>query len=66
MRSDNYVLIVEDEEKIAQILVDFFALEGFDSHVLHSGERVIDEVKKRQPTAVIFTGSHLNVDSASG
>ena len=47
MRSDNHVLIVEDEEKIAQILVDFFALEGFDSHVLHSGEGVIDEVKKR-------------------
>ena len=62
MRSDNHVLIVEDEEKIAQILVDFFALEGFDSHVLHSGERVIDEVKKRQPTAVILDRMLPGVD----
>ena len=62
MRSDNHVLIVEDEEKIAQILVDFFALEGFDSHVLHSGEGVIDEVKKRQPTAVILDRMLPGVD----
>lgn len=62
MRSDNHVLIVEDEEKIAQILVDFFALEGFDSHVLHSGEGVIDQVKKRPPTAVILDRMLPGVD----
>lgn len=48
------VLIVEDEEKIAQILVDFFTLEGFTTEVLHSGEHVISTIESHVYSAVIL------------
>ena len=56
------VLIVEDEEKIAHILVDFFALEGFSTKVLHSGEQVISEVKQSSFSAIILDRMLPGVD----
>jgi two-component system response regulator BaeR len=35
------VLIVEDEKKISQVLVDYFTVEGFDCTVLYRGDEVI-------------------------
>ncbi|AXT39984.1 response regulator [Alteromonas sp. BL110] len=54
MSTEHPVLIVEDEEKIAQILVDFFALEGFNTKVLHSGEHVISSIKESTFSAIIL------------
>lgn len=48
------VLIVEDEPKIAQILVDFLTLEGFQTKVLHDGKDVIDVVKQTSPNFVVL------------
>jgi two-component system response regulator BaeR len=54
MTSSQRVLIVEDEPKIAQILVDFLTLEQFDTKVLYDGKNVIDEVKQWLPDFVIL------------
>jgi two-component system response regulator BaeR len=54
MTSSQRVLIVEDEPKIAQILVDFLTLEQFDTKVLYDGKNVVDEVKQWLPDFVIL------------
>ncbi|MDO6567626.1 response regulator [Alteromonas sp. 1_MG-2023] len=54
MTTQKHVLIVEDEDKIAQILVEFLALEGFTSTVLNEGTHVVDTVKKEAPAAIIL------------
>lgn len=48
------ILIIEDEAKIAQILVDFLQAEGFKTHVLHDGLHAIDTVKRRKPAFIIL------------
>jgi len=48
------VLIIEDEPKIAQILVDFLQAEGFKTHVLHDGLHAIDMVKRIEPDFIIL------------
>lgn len=58
----SHVLIVEDEEKIAQILVDFFALEGFKTKVIHTGDTVIEEVQQHPPLAIILDRMLPGVD----
>lgn len=57
-----HVLIVEDEEKIAQILVEFFALEGFETKVIASGDKVIDAVMQQPPLAIILDRMLPGVD----
>ncbi|QDE30910.1 MULTISPECIES: response regulator [Shewanella] len=42
------ILVVEDEPKIAQILVDFLTLEGFNTLVQHDGRDVIETIKSQQ------------------
>ncbi|BCO19435.1 DNA-binding response regulator [Alteromonas sp. KC3] len=54
MQKDTSILIVEDEPKIAQILVDFFSTEGYATKVLHDGIHVIDTVKTARPDFVIL------------
>ncbi|MCL1068346.1 response regulator [Shewanella olleyana] len=48
------VLIVEDEPKIAQVLVDFLSLEGFDSQVLHDGLNAVETIKQGHVDFVIL------------
>ncbi|MCC4832451.1 response regulator [Shewanella sp. 1_MG-2023] len=48
------VLIVEDEPKIAQILVDFLTLEGFDTQVLHDGLNAVETIKQGNIDFVIL------------
>ena len=62
MTSQKHVLIVEDEDKIAQILVEFLALEGFTSTVLNEGTHVVDTVKKEAPAAIILDRMLPGVD----
>lgn len=44
--SDTRVLIVEDEPKIAQILVDFFGIDNFKTQVLHDGQDAVEVIKQ--------------------
>ena len=54
MSNKPLVMIIEDEPKIAQILVDFLTLDGFSSVVLNDGMHAVDAIKKQQPAAVIL------------
>lgn len=48
------VLVVEDEPKIAQILVDFLQLEGFNTQVQYDGRDVIEIIKTQSIDFVIL------------
>ncbi|GIU53196.1 MULTISPECIES: response regulator [Shewanella] len=48
------VLIVEDEPKIAQVLVDFLTLEGFDTLVQHDGQIAVETIKQGVADFVIL------------
>ncbi|QHJ10886.1 Transcriptional regulatory protein BaeR [Paraglaciecola mesophila] len=54
MTSQQQVLVVEDEPKIAQILVDFLNLEGFLTHVVHDGDEAEAAIKQLNPDCVIL------------
>jgi two-component system response regulator BaeR len=54
MSNEQLVLIVEDEPKIAQIIVDFLTLEGFSTKVLGNGDEVEDTIRNEKPDCVIL------------
>ncbi|MEM5496164.1 response regulator [Paraglaciecola mesophila] len=54
MSSQQQILIVEDEPKIAQILVDFLTIEGFATQVIHSGDEAEDAIRTKTPDCVIL------------
>ena len=54
MGTKGLVIIVEDQEKIAQILVEFFALDGFETLVIKDGKDAVATILDRSPTAVIL------------
>lgn len=48
------ILIVEDEPKIAQLLVDYLEREGFDVAVLHEGTRAVEDIQANTPDFLIL------------
>jgi two-component system response regulator BaeR len=48
------ILVVEDEPKIAQILVDYLQREGFKVTVLGEGTHAVEKVKSLQPMFLIL------------
>ena len=46
MNSEKLVLIIEDEPKIAQILVDFFTMSSFQTKVLDDGLHAVETIKE--------------------
>ena len=48
------IIIVEDEVKIAQILVDYLAKEGFTTKVLNDGSNAVETIKASDPAFVIL------------
>ncbi len=48
------IIIVEDEEKIAQILVDYLTKEGFTTSVLNDGSKAVETIKASDPAFVIL------------
>lgn len=50
----NTVLIVEDELKIASLLVDYISLTEYKAHQIHHGNEVTDWVKSNQPKAIFL------------
>jgi two-component system response regulator BaeR len=52
--SGTEILIVEDEPKIAQILVDYLKREGFGVTVLNEGTHAVEKVRALAPTFLIL------------
>jgi two-component system response regulator BaeR len=52
--SDTQIIIVEDEEKIAQILVDYLQQDGFGVTALYEGSGAVEIIKAGNPDFVIL------------
>ena len=52
--SEQNIIIVEDEDKIAQILVDYLAREGFKTKVLNEGNNAVETIRDSNPVFVIL------------
>lgn len=48
------ILIVEDEVKLATLLSDYLKQAGYDTHLIHHGDEVIDWVKQHNPSLLIL------------
>ncbi|MFT6924720.1 MAG: two-component system response regulator BaeR [Psychromonas sp.] len=48
------ILIVEDEIKLANLLMDYFKLTKYQPHQIHHGDEVIEWVKAHQPKAILL------------
>lgn len=52
--SNQSIFIVEDEAKIAQVLVDYLKNDGFEATVLDSGGAAVEKIKEQSPDLVIL------------
>jgi two-component system response regulator BaeR len=50
----NQILIVEDEIKLANLLVDYFTQSQFSTHCIYDGNDVIDWVKINSPDVILL------------
>jgi two-component system response regulator BaeR len=48
------ILIVEDENKLAEVMKDFLDHAGYNNHILHNGNQVIDWVKLKKPDLMLL------------
>jgi two-component system response regulator BaeR len=48
------ILVVEDEPKLAQLLADYLAHDGFESHIIDDGDNVISWVKHYAPDLILM------------
>lgn len=48
------ILIVEDEEKIAQVLADYLHQAGFETHCLVDGMEVVQWIRSHQPRLILL------------
>lgn len=53
-QNNRQILIVEDEQKLAQLLSDYLKLEDFQSHSINNGLNVIPWVKENQPDLILL------------
>ena len=51
--NDQQIIIVEDEDKIAQILVDYLKKDGYKTFVLNDGTYAVEAIRDRDPLFVI-------------
>lgn len=52
--TSRHILIVEDEEKIAQLLCDYLQKAGFRTSSQANGDRVISQIKKDMPDMILL------------
>lgn len=52
--NDSHIIIVEDEEKIAQILVDYLKQDGFQVSVINEGTNAVEIIKDKNPDFLIL------------
>ncbi len=57
-----YILIVEDEEKIAGVVRDYLERSGFKTHVLTQGDKVVPHVREKAPDLVLLDIMLPNMD----
>ena len=50
----SYILIVEDEKKIAELLRDYLKQAGFDTHILTRGDNVIPWIKNNSLDLILL------------
>lgn len=62
MNAKKSVLIVEDEIKIAQLLVDFLQADNFNTRIIHNGAEVIDCVRSSHFDFTLLDVMLPNVD----
>lgn len=48
------ILIVEDEDKLAALLIDYLRKDGFATHWLSDGDTVIERVKANPPALIVL------------
>jgi len=51
---EHSILIVEDEVKLATLLVDYFKASDYSAHQINHGDEVISWVKEHQPQAILL------------
>lgn len=49
-----FILIVEDEEKLAHLVSDYCVHGGYQTHCLHHGDEVLPWLKDHKPDAIIL------------
>ncbi len=54
MTDRRHVLVVEDDTKIAQLLLDYLRAEGFDASAVDDGRLAVAEIEQRPPAVVIL------------
>ncbi len=59
------ILIVEDEVKLAQLLIDYLSLDGFECQHLDDGALVVRWVKKNKPQFILLDLMLPNKDGIS-
>lgn len=52
--NETHIIIVEDEVKIAQILVDYLEQDGFQVTALHEGTHAVEIIKAKKPDFIIL------------
>ncbi len=51
---DRRVLVVEDDAKIAQLLLDYLRSEGFEADAVGDGQQALDRIRQRVPAAIVL------------
>jgi two-component system, OmpR family, response regulator BaeR len=54
MTSSRQVLVVEDDAKIAQLLLDYLRDEGFEAYAIANGKMALEQIKQTPPALVIL------------
>ena len=50
----NHVLVVEDDERIAQLILDYLRYEGFAASAIGDGRLALAEVQRSAPAAIVL------------
>lgn len=51
---DKQILVVEDEQRVADLLRDYLQQDGFEVHCLYSGGGVLEWVREHQPDLILL------------
>ena len=63
--AQSHVLVVEDDPKLAQLLVDYLHAEGFQTHVVNDGLLAVDHIKKVRPSLILLDLTLPGLDGIS-